>query len=273
MIIKTPRLTLKPLEPADTAQLAEMIFNDHEVVATMYQDIRRKGASVKWAELWINKAGTPAKHIWEDGGLGLFGIFPNAMPDTLIGAAGFAMERGHDQKWKGQFLFCLNSAFHDRGLMNEVTDALRPRLYVLNDLGVIYGVYWDGISPGGMRALRNVGLSPTGRKPVLEEFTHDTCVGLFGYDLWNLENSPEKDKVLNAIRAASRAGTFAAEGIMSKKAALSLLVERAPQVRAELLLQVMNAAYENPGLAYMEIRGSQASEEPRNIFREGIGHH
>jgi len=268
--ITTPRLLLKPIQDEDAPALAEIVFSDPEVMSTMYMDTSAQGSAMKWAKLWINAAGESARHIWEDGGMGLFGIFPKAAPDFLIGVAGFFMERGRDHRWKGQFIFSLGSAFHDRGIMGEVADALRPRLYVLNDLGIIYGVFWEGIAPGAARILRNMGLSMTGRRPVLEEYTKDACVGMFGYDLWHLEHCLEKDLTLNAIRAAGRAGTFAAEGVMSKKAALTLIIERAPNVSPELLLQVVNASMENPGLPYLEIHGAGAREVPHNHFRNGI---
>lgn len=269
--ISTARLSLKPIREENAPALAEIIFSDPEVMSTMHMDTRAKGSALKWANLWIQEAGEPAKKkIWDDSGMGLYGIFPKAAPDFLIGVAGFFMERGKDGRWKGQFIFTLGSAFHDRGIMTEVADALTPRLYVLNDLGRIYGVYWEGISPGPARIMRNMGLSLTERRPVLEEYTHDACVGMFGNDLWNLEHCPKKDITLNAIRAAGRAGTFAAEGVMSKEAALTLIIERAPTVSPELLYQVLNCSYENPGLATMEIHGAGASEKPRNHFKDGI---
>lgn len=259
-----------PIRPEHALDLSEIVFSDPEVMATLHQDTRKPGTAQRWAQLWINEAGEPAKHIWQNRGMGLYGIFPKTAPDLLIGVAGFHMKRGKDKRWKGQFAYVLGSAYHDKGITKEVADALRPRLYVLNDLGIIYGVAWEGISPGFTRVMRQMGMSPGPNRPVLQEYTHEACVGMFGYDLWHLENCLEKDLTLNAIRAAGRAGTFAAEGVMSKKAALTLLIERAPTVPHELLHQVMNMSMENPGLSYMELRGEGASEIPDNHFRNGL---
>jgi RimJ/RimL family protein N-acetyltransferase len=267
MQITTPRLILRPLTDADTEALARMVFSDKVVMSTMQQDTRTQDAARKWAQLWIAQGGQSAGHVWGDNGIGVFAISPRLAPEVVIGSAGFIMKRGQDGLWKGQFVFALGSAFHDRGVMREAAEYIAPYLHTLNDLSIIYGVYWEGIAPMAQRILRAMRFSSGPRRPVLTEYTADACLAMFRYDLWNLSNAREKDVPLLAVRAASRAGTFAAEGILGKKPALTLLVQRAPKVSPDLLLRVMNTSFDAPGLGYMDFRGPGAKEVPANPLR------
>jgi hypothetical protein len=201
--------------------------------------------------------------------MGLFAVVPKQADDSLAGVAGFYMERDERGYWDGEYFYALGTDWHGRRLMSEAADAFAEKLHSMKDLGVIYAGYWDMINEASGRLLARTGLTSKGRKPVTEEYDAERCRGMFDYDLWRLtETGPgeERDNVL--LQAMRRAGAFVAEEVLERDEALKALAShygsKVFPTDASIMFQ---AALDQPGMAYLEIRGAGATGQPVNSLR------
>ncbi|WP_109564021.1 GNAT family N-acetyltransferase [Jannaschia seohaensis] len=269
MHLETERLVLRPVTLADSAEIAETIFSDPNVVGMLAHNTKTADDALLEAERWTSIMGIDGSGgIWENGGMGLFAVLPKTAEDRLAGVAGFYMEKNERDLWTGEYFYALGSDWHGRGLMSEAADLFGKKLREMKDLGVIYAGYWDLINEASGRLLMRTGLRPKGRKPVTEEYSPERCLRMFDYDLWRLQeaDSPrQKDDIL--LQAARRAGAFVAEDVLDKDIAIRFLEDSYGSTLTKDALTMLEKAIAQPGMSYLEIRGPRESGTPVNRLR------
>ena len=261
MIIETERLILRPISMDDTPEIAQVVFSDPKVVRMLAHNTSDPKAALIEAKRWTETLGIDGDGgIWGEGGMGLFAVVPKDANGILAGVAGFFMERNSSGWWSGEYFYALGSAWHGKGLMGEVADTLGQRLKEMPDLGVIYAVYWDLINEASGRLLNKTGLVQRGRKLATEEYDAAICRTMFEYDLWTVGAADAgKDRNDALFCACRRAGTFVAEKVIGREAAIHALSgrygsENLPSDAAK----VFDKAQALQGIPYFEMRSDNA---------------
>ncbi len=266
MHLETARSALRPITSSDTDAIAEVVFSDPDVVCMLAHNTKNPQEALEEARRWTTIMGLDGDGgIWEEGGMGLFAILPKDSDSRLAGVAGFYMERSEQGLWNGEYFYALGSEWHGQGLMSEIADLFAKRLKAMDDLGIIYGAYWDMINEASGRLLERTGLEPRGRKSVTKEYSVERCERMFEYDLWRLnisERAEKRDAIL--LQSARRAGAFVAEDVITKDQAIKALTENSGAKLTSGALKMLEAAIAQPGMAYLEIRGPEAEGPPVN---------
>ena len=121
MQIETDRFLLRPLLTSDTGTLARIVFSDPLVAGNLAHDVRSDADAQTEAARWTRIMGQDGDGgIWDDGGVGLFAITSKDDPETVIGTAGFYMERDDARHWSGEYFYALGRNWHFNGVMSEL---------------------------------------------------------------------------------------------------------------------------------------------------------
>ncbi|MEK6216803.1 MAG: GNAT family N-acetyltransferase [Boseongicola sp.] len=267
MLIETDRLCLRPVAADDTSKIAQVVFADPNVVGMLAHNTKDPDTAYAEAERWTKIMGIDGDGgIWDEGGMGLFAVVPKGADDSLAGVAGFYMERNEHGRWNGEYFYALGTAWHSLGLMSEAADAFGKKLGSMDDLGVIYALYWDMINQASGRVIQRTGLSPKGRKPITEEYDAGKCRNMFEYDLWRLsEAEPGKDRDKVLVQVSRRSGGFVGEGVLEKEEALqALAIHYGSKTLTSSATSMFEMALSQPGMAYFEIRGDGERGTPVN---------
>ncbi len=266
MHLETATSALRPITSSDTHAIAEVVFSDPDVVCMLAHNTKDPQDALEEARRWTAIMGLDGDGgIWDEGGMGLFAILPKDRGDRLAGVAGFYMERSEKGLWNGEYFYALGSEWHGQGLMSEIADLFARRLKAMDNLGIIYGAYWDLINEASGRLLKRTGFESRGRKSVTKEYSVERCERMFEYDLWRLNTSngaEKRDAVL--LQAARRAGAFVAEDVITKDQAIKALTENFGANLTSDASKMLEVAIAQPGMAYLEIRGPEAEGPPIN---------
>ena len=260
MQIETDRFLLRPLMTSDTGTLARIVFSDPLVAGNLAHDVRSDTDAAIEAARWTRVMGQDGHgDIWDDGGVGLFAIAAKSDPKTVIGTAGFYMERDVARNWSGEYFYALGRDWHFKGVMSELAPQFRSLLETLPDLALIYGVYWDSTNAASGRILKKSGLTPAGRVPVAHEYPPEKCRRIFAYDVWRVGNARGGVDLPTILhQSCRRAGAFVAEDMLSEAEAVSSLETALASALPDKTRAIYQFALDNPGMAYVEYRRPDA---------------
>lgn len=267
MRIETDRFLLRPLLTSDTGTLARIVFSDPLVTGNLAHDVRNEADALKEAARWTREMGHDGDgSIWDDGGVGLFAITAKGEPETVIGTAGFYMERDGARNWSGEYFYALGRNWHFKGVMSELAPQFRILMETLPDIALIYGVYWDSTNKASGRILEKSGLAPAGRVPVAHEYSVEKCRRIFVYDVWRVGNAQGSANLPTILlQSCRRAGAFVAEGMLAEAEAMPALEAALASPLSEDARTIYQFALDNPGMAYVEYRRPGAS--PTTVSR------
>lgn len=222
-IIETDRLILRPLLPEHLDQL-EAILSEPDVVKTLLGDTSTPEAVRAYAEAWIVEP-----NFWEAHDFGYWGVFDRTgelgVTDALVGLVG--ANEPHPEMGEGPEIdYFLAPHVWGKGIGSEAVRRLCDYLFGVVGLPALEALVFAELNPASVRLAEKVGMRFVGRLPLVGHYlTQQRARETMEFDVWRVREASAQRAGEVLSEAAFRIGQLLAEGVWSRKEAISGLFD------------------------------------------------
>ncbi|MEM7223811.1 MAG: GNAT family N-acetyltransferase [Pseudomonadota bacterium] len=245
-VLKSARLTLRPLTEADLPEMKARLFSEPEVVKTLLGDISTLEALEAQARLWLD-----GPDAWAQNGFGAWGVY--SKDSVLLGLV--AADQAIAEIGQGPEIFYLFApTVWGKGVGSEATALMCNYLFEVLEQPALEALIFAELNPGSVRLAEKLGMTLVGRVPIVgHHLTEARARETQAFDLWRLETAAPDQAARTLEETAFRIGQFLGEGIGSRDELTEALIAVAGPASRQIVEQRVAAGMASPGMAHYRV--------------------